>query len=173
MTSLAFPRPAIRRPALPNRERLIVAGSIGVTGLVIATLAKRALVAGPSLGLGGASPWLMLHLASVLPALPLGAYLLARRKGDRRHRLLGRVWAVLAMLTALSSFGLHGMTGHLSWIHILSVITVIGVPRAIWMAIKGDIPRHRRGITILCGSFAMAGLFAFLPGRLFGVWLLG
>jgi uncharacterized membrane protein len=68
----------------------------------------------PPLLPGAHSLWLTLHLATVLPALPLGAVVLLRRKGDLTHRLLGRVWTMLMLVAAASSFGLHSLTGHLS-----------------------------------------------------------
>jgi uncharacterized membrane protein len=103
----------------------------------------------------------------------LGAYVLLHRKGDARHKLLGRVWAFLMLATALSSFGLTGLTGNYSPIHLLSILVLISLPRAIWDARRGRIARHRRTMTILYASLVVAGLFTFLPGRLFGIWLFG
>ena len=47
---------------------------------------------------------ILLHLAAVLPALAIGATVLARRKGTATHRLLGRIWVGLMITAALSSF---------------------------------------------------------------------
>ncbi|MBW8911747.1 MAG: hypothetical protein JF564_07670, partial [Sphingomonas sp.] len=60
------------------------------------------------------SPWMIVHLAAIVPAVPLGAVMLFRRKGDRLHRLIGRIWAALMLVAALSSFGIHAVMGHLS-----------------------------------------------------------
>ena len=117
--------------------------------------------------------WLILHLATVIPAIPLGAYVLLRRKGDARHKRLGRIWAVLMLATALSSFGLTGMTGSYSPIHLLSILVLITLPRAIWDARRGRMAGHRRTMSVLYASLVVAGLFTFLPGRLFGIWLFG
>ena len=119
------------------------------------------------------SPWMMVHLSAILPALPLGAVMLVRRKGDRLHRLLGRIWAALMMVAAAASFGLHGMMGHLSPIHILSAITLIGIPRAIWDARHGRIARHRRTMTIVYTSLVVAGYLTLIPTRLLGHFLFG
>jgi uncharacterized membrane protein len=117
--------------------------------------------------------WLILHLATVIPAIPLGAYVLLKRKGDARHKRLGRIWAVLMLATALSSFGLTGMTGNYSPIHLLSILVLVTLPRAIWDARRGRMAGHRRTMTILYASLVIAGLFTFLPGRMFGIWLFG
>lgn len=115
---------------------------------------------------------LIIHLGTVLPALPLGAYLLVRRKGDALHRLLGRLWAGLMVTTAISAFWLQE-SGRLSLIHIFSVITLISVPLAIFWIKRGDVARHRRAMTNTYIGLVVAGLFAFAPGRLLGVWLFG
>ena len=119
------------------------------------------------------SVWLAVHLASVIPALPLGAYVLVSRKGDALHRMLGRTWAGLMMAGALSSLGLKGLTGGLSWIHILSVLVIVMIPRGVFQAIRGDIARHRRTMTLTYLGLVGAGIFTFLPGRLLHAWLLG
>ena len=117
--------------------------------------------------------WLMIHLASVIPAIPLGAYILLNRKGDNRHRMLGRIWGVMMLATALSSFALQGITGGLSWIHILSTVVVIMIPRAVIQAMRHDIRSHQRTMTLTYLGLVVAGLFTFMPGRLLGSWLYG
>jgi uncharacterized membrane protein len=113
----------------------------------------------------------IIHVGTVLPALPLGAYILLRRKGGRLHRLLGRIWAGLMVTTAISSFWLgdHGI----SFIHIFSVVTLISVPLAIFWARRGDIERHRRTMRNVYIGLVVAGLFSFAPGRLLAGWLYG
>ncbi len=119
-------------------------------------------------------PWLALHLISVVPAVPLGAYLLIRRKGDQTHRMLGRVWALLMLGAALSSFGLTGLrSGSFSPIHLLSILVLVSVPRAIVNARRGRIAAHRRSMTLIYLSLLAAGVFAFAPGRLMWLWLAG
>lgn len=119
------------------------------------------------------SPWMILHLSAILPAIPLGAVMLWRRKGDRLHRLIGRVWAALMVVAALASFGLHSLVGHIGPIHILSVITLLGIPRAIWDARRGNIARHRRTMTLVYASLIVAGYFTLIPTRLLGHFLFG
>lgn len=117
--------------------------------------------------------WLMLHLATVIPAVPLGAYVLLQRKGDARHKMLGRIWGMLMLVTALSSFGLTGLTGNFSPIHLLSILVLVSLPRAIWDARRGRLAAHRRTMTVLYVSLLIAGFFTFSPGRVFGIWMFG
>jgi uncharacterized membrane protein len=118
-------------------------------------------------------PWMIVHLVAIVPALPLGAVMLLRRKGDQPHRLIGRVWAALMMIAAVASFGVHQVMGHLSPIHILSVITLVAIPRAILDARAGRIARHRRTMTIVYASLVIAGYFTLIPTRLLGRFLFG
>lgn len=167
MTAIAI------RPSLPiDRGHLIPLSGALLGGLVLAAALHR-LAGGGMLLPRGHSFWLTVHLCAVIPALPLGAYVLARRKGDARHKALGRLWALLMIVTALSSFGLHGLTGRLSWIHLLSLVTLVTIPRGVIQAVRGDIPRHRRSMTLVYAGLVGAGLFTFLPGRLLGAWLFG
>jgi uncharacterized membrane protein len=87
--------------------------------------------------------------------------------------MLGRLWGVLMLATALSSFALNGLTGGLSWIHILSIVVVIMIPRAVIQAMHHDIRGHRRTMTLTYLGLVVAGLFTFMPGRLLGSWLFG
>lgn len=130
-------------------------------GTIVVTLALMAL----SFGNGQPSdndfsPAVAVHLAAVLPALPLGAVVLYGRKGDARHRLLGRVWVILMLTAAISSFWLA-----LSFIHLFSVVVLVSIPLSLWRLRKGDIEGHRRPMEGMYIGLVIAGAFAFIPGR--------
>jgi uncharacterized membrane protein len=158
---------------VPQRDRWIV-----LVGAIAGGAILLALVHGIASGAVARSSirnlWLALHLASVIPALPLGAYVLLRRKGDRVHRTLGKLWALLMLLAATSSFGLRGMNGGgLSVIHLLSLVVLIMIPRGVWLARRNQIEAHRRTMSLTYLGLAVAGLFTLVPGRLLGSWLYG
>jgi uncharacterized membrane protein len=155
-----------------RRDAALVIAALALLALLLSALAHRLAAAG-TLMPDDRNLWLVLHLATVIPALPLGAYLLARRKGDRLHKMLGRIWAVLMLLTAASSFGLHYVTGGFSPIHLLSALVLVSVPLAIRNARRGNIAAHRRAMTIVYLSLVIAGFFTFLPGRMMAQWLVG
>ena len=77
----------------------------------------------------------------------------------------------LMMAPALSSFGLHDITGGFSWIHILSIVVVIMIPRGIIQAMRHNLRAHRRTMMLTYLGLVGAGLFTLLPGRLLGTWL--
>ncbi len=52
-----------------------------------------------------------IHVAAVLPAVPLGGYLLLAKKGTARHKQLGKVWLVLMLVTATSAIFIKTKAG--------------------------------------------------------------
>lgn len=112
---------------------------------------------------------IQIHVAAVIPAALLGAYLLARPKGTPRHRLLGKIWLSLMVVTALSSFFIHqiNMFFGFSPIHLLSIFVLSGCWGAIVNARKHNIEAHKRIVRgLYFGGIVGAGAFTFLPGRI-------
>ncbi|PST19348.1 hypothetical protein C7U61_12530 [Rhizobium sp. JAB6] len=110
-----------------------------------------------------------IHVAAVVPAALLGAYLLVRPKGTPRHRLLGKIWLILMVVTALSSFFIHqiNMFHGFSPIHLLSVFVLFGCWGAIVNARRHNIEAHKRIVRgLYFGGIVGAGVFTFLPGRI-------
>ncbi len=121
-------------------------------------------------------PWQVWpHLATITLAVGLTPVMLLRRRGDRRHRLIGWIWVSAMILTALSSFNLRLINqGGFSWIHLLSVWTLIQVPIIVWSARNHDAPRHRSAVRgMVVGALLIAGFFTFPFDRLMGNWLFG
>lgn len=111
---------------------------------------------------------IQIHVAAVIPAAVLGAYLLLRPKGTPRHRLLGKIWLSLMVITALSSFFIHqlNMFYGFSPIHLLSIFVLFGCWRAIANARNHNIEAHKRTVIgLYFGGIVGAGAFTLLPGR--------
>ncbi|MEV0129213.1 DUF2306 domain-containing protein [Dactylosporangium sp. NPDC050688] len=115
-----------------------------------------------------------LHASGATVAMLLGAWNLRRNpKGDRPHRLAGRVWVVAMYWTILSSFFIKELTpGHFSWIHGLSAFTFVTLSIGLWAAVTHRVETHRRFMT---GSyFGLLGAFAgavAVPSRDIPQWL--
>ncbi|MFK3776958.1 DUF2306 domain-containing protein [Agrobacterium sp. NPDC089420] len=110
-----------------------------------------------------------LHVATVVPAAILGAVILFFPKGTPRHRLLGRVWVVLMIVTSFSTFFIHELNVFhgFSPIHILSTFTIYGCLQSVYLARRGQIRHHMRIMQgIYLGGIVIAGGFTFLPGRI-------
>jgi uncharacterized membrane protein len=117
------------------------------------------------------SPQMAIHLATVVPAIVLGAVQLARPKGSAPHRLLGRIWVALMLVAAVSSFWIR--RGGFSWIHILSVVTVVSVIAGLLYARAGN---RRAHLGCMIGAYAGslgAGVGALAgPGRFLNTLML-
>ncbi len=114
------------------------------------------------------------HLLTIVTALSLTPWLLFQRRGTRLHRRFGWAWATAMMATALASLFVRTEDGGWSPIHILSVITIIGVPSAIWRARVHDVSGHRLSMRLLItGALILAGVFTFPFDRTLGRWLFG
>lgn len=120
----------------------------------------------------GFTPVILIHTSAALAALVLGFAVFLRRKGTSGHRRLGRAWALLMLVVIVSSFAIRG-SGSFSWLHGLSVGSLIVLVMAIYHARRGNWRAHRGSMTgLFVGGLIIAGLFTLLPSRLLGelVW---
>lgn len=117
---------------------------------------------------------IMLHVASVLPAIPLGAWLLLARKGTPRHKQLGKVWVALMVATAISAVFIGGI-GHISWIHIFVPLTLHGAWKTVATARAGNMAAHKSHVVgMYLAALMVPGIAAFaLPGRLMNTLVFG
>ena len=114
------------------------------------------------------TPAIWIHLAAAGAALAIGAMVFLGRKGNGKHRWMGRAWAVLMLLVALSSFWIQS-NGSFSWIHALSVFTLFALAGGVYFAITRRVRSHRfTMIALFAGSLLTAGAFSLLPQRLLG-----
>ena len=124
--------------------------------------------------IGAMTPAIWIHLVAAAAALTLGAAVLWRRKGDRRHRLAGRAWVALMLVVAGSSlFIREERDGAFSAIHVLIVVTLASLTQGV-LALRGAdraraVRTHRTTMQALyAAALLIAGGFTFLPGRLLG-----
>lgn len=112
---------------------------------------------------------IQIHVAAVIPAAILGPYMFWARKGTPVHRLLGKVWLGLMVVTALSSFFIHTINLFLglSPIHLLSAYVLYGSWKAVAAARAHRIRKHKLNVIgMYVGGIVVAGGFTLLPGRL-------
>lgn len=161
------PRP---KPLTPDTlERVMAVGAILLLGAVVFALFK------------GRADWARVpwqvwpHLLTIMIALALTPVMLLRRRGDRFHHQLGWLWAATMFLTALLSLNLREINrGGFSYIHILSIWTMVQVPIIIWAARTHNVARHRGAVRgMVLGALLIAGFFTFPFDRLLGHWLFG
>lgn len=168
-----FYRPAGGLDLGPLTRGLVIVCGTAMTAICLFAILKAVLGLTPELPhLRNIA--LVIHVSTVLPCVPLGAYLLLAPKGTPLHKQLGKLWVALMVVTATSTVFLRdGM--ELTWIHIFVPYTY----RAAWLMVKkaraGDIKGHKNEIVgLFLGALMIPGVFAIvLPGRLMNVMLFG
>ncbi|MEM8724757.1 MAG: DUF2306 domain-containing protein [Pseudomonadota bacterium] len=116
----------------------------------------------------------VIHVATVLPAIPLGGFLLLAPKGTPMHKQLGKLWVALMVTTALSAIFIK-TSGSFSFIHIFIPMTLWASYKLIATARRGDMKGHKKEIlSLYLGALMIPGVVSMaLPGRLMNVWLFG
>ena len=166
-------RPAGALDLGPLTKGLVIASGTLMTAICLLAIARAVL------GLSGELPHLqnaviVFHVATVIPCVPLGLYLLLAPKGTAMHKQLGKFWVALMVVTALSTLFIHdGM--RLSWIHIFVPITLRAAYLIVAKARRGDIKGHRNEIvSLFLTALMIPGIFAFaIEGRMMNVMLFG
>jgi len=114
------------------------------------------------------TPAILIHLGAALAALALGIAVFLRGKGTFSHRVLGRAWAALMVVTAVSTYWIR-VNGSFSWIHLLSILTLVLLARGIYYAVTRNLGAHQKTMKgLFYGALIVAGAFSFLPQRLLG-----
>ncbi len=112
---------------------------------------------------------IQIHIILALIAIITSIAIVIARKGTSFHKFTGRIWALLMIGLALSSFGINSfdMPYGVSLIHILSVVILISIPLGIYHIRTGNLKAHKRAMIItMVGGILGAGLPAiFSPGR--------
>jgi len=120
-------------------------------------------------------PIIAFHTVAALTALVLGIAVLLRPKGTATHKLTGRIWVAAMAITAVTSFWIqelrHG--DGFSPIHILSIITLAALARAIYAIRHGNVKAHQRAMISAFAGVLIAGAFTLLPNRIIGGWIFG
>ncbi|MFZ9132026.1 MAG: DUF2306 domain-containing protein [Gemmobacter sp.] len=108
------------------------------------------------------------HALLALGALAAGGLQLVLPKGRGAHRALGWLYVMLMGAVAVSGLFITELRwiGPFSPIHLLSLVTLWTLFRAVDAAYRGDIATHSRAMVWLYGlGLVLTGAFTLLPGR--------
>ena len=116
-----------------------------------------------------ASPTIQAHAYLAFFAIILGAMQFALPEGVLWHQSVGWTFAMAMMFVAGPSFFVHTINtwGIWSLIHLLSILTLVAVPLAVWRAHRHEVAKHRAGmILIYTLALLITGVFTLWPGRI-------
>ena len=106
------------------------------------------------------------HIILALLAVGFGTKNLFSKKGDKTHKIIGWIWVILMFYVAISSYWIKELNGgSYSWIHLLSIWTLISISLAIYFIRIRKVYLHK---IFMVGTFIglfFAGIFTLLPGR--------
>ena len=123
-----------------------------------------------------AGPVIIFHALAALTAFLIGAVQLAGPKGTTMHRIVGWSWVLLLMSVATSSFWVQGLRqfGPFSWIHGLSIYTLVMLPIAVRHARRHNVSAHKAAMKgMFFGAMVIAGIFTLFPGRIMHAVIFG
>lgn len=114
-----------------------------------------------------ASLAIQIHILVAIVATCLGAFVLMRRKGTKAHKMAGRIFSILMIMTAVTAIFIRQLNnGNFSWIHIFVPITFIGMYQIISSIRRGDVKAHKKHVlTMYFAALMIPGGLSFLPGR--------
>jgi len=120
------------------------------------------------------TPAIHLHLWTAVPALVIGAVVLARLQGTAIHKAMGRIWVALMLVTAISSFWIRSSTGDFSWIHLLAVWVLFALTMALFqIRWRRNVMSHRGWMIGTYVGLLVAMTLTLLPGRRIHVLFFG
>lgn len=102
-----------------------------------------------------------LHFLCALGALILGPIVLFRRKGDRTHRWLGRIWAMMMAAIIISALSMYDINGRPNLFHFFALVSLITLSCALWAIYRYKRTRKARYLITHqhCMVWAYFGLF--------------
>ena len=158
----------------PAVRAMVGVAAAGLTAICVAALLRAGVGFAPHYP-GTVGLAIVLHVSAVIPAVPLGGWLLLAPKGTPGHKALGKLWVGLMLVTALSALFIRQINGgSLSWIHLFVPLTLYGAWKSIATARSGQISAHRKQmIGFYLGALIVPGAVSFLPGRMMWLLLLG
>ncbi|WP_411817070.1 DUF2306 domain-containing protein [Hyphococcus sp. DH-69] len=123
------------------------------------------------------APWVIqVHAIGAIAAFLLGVVQFTAPKGTLPHRSLGVLWVILMIAVTISSIFIRPalvpglpITEWFSFIHIFTVLTAYGLIGGMIYLMRGGahLKKHKGPFTgIFIGGLIIAGMLAFLPGRI-------
>lgn len=111
------------------------------------------------------TPVIILHAVAATYVLLLGPLQILRRRRDLAHRVVGLSWLAAMVTVCISSFWIA--PDGFSWLHGLSIWTLVCMVAAIAGIRSGNVPVHR-GFMVgsYLGTLAAFSFAALVPARL-------
>jgi uncharacterized membrane protein len=111
-------------------------------------------------GMNSSSTLSLVHIAASCLALVIGAAVLVVRKGDRRHRRLGRVYAVAMILVNATAFCIYRLFGGFGPFHVAAIISLLTLLAGMRPVLMRPRPKEWATTHMVFMYWSVVGLYA-------------
>lgn len=116
-----------------------------------------------------------IHIIAAVTSLILGIAMFVRVKGTPSHKIIGKLFLALMLVTATSAIFIRYINdGSFSWIHIFVPVTFFAAWETVHYIRKGNLKGHKRAVKgLFFGALLIPGVLSFLPGRTMWMMVFG
>jgi len=100
------------------------------------------------------------HLATALIAMVIGAFVLATRKGTKRHKQVGYLYVFSMLLVCGSAMGIYRLTGAFGIFHITAIVGFLTLAGGMIPMLMKNIERKYKAVHIWFMYYSVLGLYA-------------
>ncbi len=101
-----------------------------------------------------------LHISASILALILGAWVLIVQKGDRRHRRMGRAYAISMLVVNATAFGIYRLFGGFGPFHIAAIVSLLTLLAGMRPVLLRTRPKHWYTTHMSFMYWSVVGLYA-------------
>lgn len=106
------------------------------------------------------------HLITALLAMLSGAFVLATRKGTKRHKQVGYLYVFLMLLVCGSAMGIYSLTGTFGIFHITAIVGFLTLAGGMIPMLMKNIERKYKAVHIWFMYYSVLGLYAAFASEL-------
>ncbi len=106
------------------------------------------------------------HLATALLAMLAGAFVLATRKGTKRHKQVGYLYVFSMLLVCGSAMGIYRLTGTFGIFHITAIVGFLTLAGGMLPMLMKNIERKYKAVHIWFMYYSVLGLYAAFASEL-------
>jgi uncharacterized membrane protein len=106
------------------------------------------------------------HLLTALLAMCSGAFVLATRKGTKRHKQVGYLYVFSMLLVCGSAMGIYRLTGTFGIFHITAIVGFLTLSGGMIPMFMKNIDRKYKAVHIWFMYYSVLGLYAAFASEL-------
>lgn len=106
------------------------------------------------------------HLTTALLAMLSGAFVLATRKGTKRHKQVGYLYVFSMLLVCGSAMGIYRLTGTFGIFHITAILGFLTLAGGVIPMLMRNIDRKYKAVHVWFMYYSVLGLYAAFASEL-------